>query len=636
MGLKKYFIKSRKGENIEAEEIFLDAEAIRTMEEKGKLERPIKSRNFILFYCFVVFCLLGLLFRTGYLQIVRGEYYQDLAWGNRLRVYPITAPRGVIYDRNQKPLVYNAPSFDLVIDIIDFLDNEEAVQENILGKISETAGTDGLEEKIDEARGKVSQLILVKDIDREAALILESVVNDWLGVRMEKNIRRQYIQSPFFTHILGYTGQVDSDDLEAHPDYFLTDQIGKMGLELQYEEILRGVYGKRQVEVNSVGKKQSLLATQPPLSGKSLILHIDGDLQLKLHQSLEEMLKKLKLRRAVGVAVDPNNGGVLALVSLPGFDNNLFSQGISSSDLNDLESDPGRPFLNRAVSGQYPSGSIIKPLIAAAALEEDIIGPWEQINCTGVINIVNKYDPSIVYSFPDWKAHGLTDIMEAIAQSCNVFFYAVGGGYGRIEGLGIGRIKEYLQYFGLGRLTGVDLPNESAGLVPDEEWKLAAYGEEWNLGDTYHAAIGQGDILVTPLQMASAVAAVANGGTLYQAQLVDEIIDLDRKTSEDISPVVLKENFVSPENMETVRKGMRETVVSGSGISLSSLPVKVAGKTGTAQFGIDQLHSWFVSFAPFEEPEISLVILVEGGGEGHTAAVPVAKEVLEWYFNSKD
>ncbi len=378
------------------------------------------------------------------------------------------------------------------------------------------------------------------------------------------------------------------------------------------------------MEVNSIGKKQNLLATQPPLSGKSLILHADGDLQIKLHQSLEEMLDKLKLRKAVGVAIDPRDGGVLALVSLPGFDNNLFSQGITLSELNELEDDPGQPFLNRAISGQYPSGSIIKPLIAAAALEEDIVEPREQINCAGAINIVNKYDPSIVYSFPDWKTHGFTDIIEAIAHSCNVYFYTIGGGYGKIEGLGIDRIKEYLQYFGLGRFAGIDLPNENVGLVPDEEW---------NLGDTYHAAIGQGDILVTPLQMASAVASIANGGTLYQAQLVDKIIDLDRETTEDIPSVVIRENFISRENMEVIKQGMRETVISGSGVSLSGLPVKVAGKTGTAQFGIDQLHSWFVSFAPYDDPQIALVILVEGGGEGHKAAVPVAKNVLEWYFN---
>ncbi len=641
MELKKYFIKNKAREDIEAEEIFLDAEAIQSLEEKGKLEHPIKRRNFILFYSLIIVCLFGLFFRAGYLQIVKGSYYYDLAQGNRLRVYSTAAPRGIIYDYSGQSLVYNIPSFDLAVNVVDFLDNPSLVQEKILREIASVVVRNenqeefistpyndelisGFREKIEEAQGQISQVVLIKGIERSLALILETLVNNWPGLRMEKNTQRQYISGLYFSHILGYTGEVDRSDLANHSDYSLGDQIGKSGLEYQYEDILKGQPGQEQIEVDSLGKTQKLLANKPSQPGHGLVLFINQGLQKKLYQSLEKTKKK-----AVALAVNPNSGGIMALVSLPGFDNNLFAQGISQEDLKSLESSSNQPFLNRALAGQYPSGSIIKPFIAAAALEEKIIKPDQSINCQGGISIVNKYNPEIIYYFPDWKTHGLIDIVEAIAESCNTFFYALGGGYDKIEGLGSDRIKSYLQDFGLGEITQIDLPNEEAGLIPDKQWK-----EEWYLGDTYHLSIGQGDILVTPIQMAMATAAIANNGVLYKPQLVDKTVDLNKDTKEDISAEVVRDNFIQPENLAIVQKGMREAVLSGSARALSGLPVKAAGKTGTAQFGTKgETHAWFIGFAPYDNPEIVIVILVEGGGQGHSAAVPVAKQALEWYFN---
>lgn len=664
MESKKYFIKTRTRESIEAEEIFLDAEAIRSMEEKGKLEKPIKRRNFVLFYVLIIISLLTLFLRTGYLQIVKGDYYQDLARGNRLRIYPITAPRGIIYDRFYRRLLYNIPSFDLVISLADFLDNPLSVQDEILEKITdillvqeadqeESGVSDSscankelqkqnfiaeFKQKIDEACKYTSRITLARGIGRSLALVLETMVGDWPGVRMEKNVQRQYLFSPSLSHVLGYTGQVDQDDLEVHPDYLLNDQIGKSGLEYQYEDVLRGEYGQEQVEVDPLGKTQNLLAFKQSQPGHGLVLFIDQELQEKLYQSLDGMRKDLsrsgnKIQKAVGIAVDPNNGGILALTSLPSFDSNLFAQGISQVDLEELVNRADQPFFNRALIGQYPPGSIIKPLVAAAALEEGIIKPFQQIDCQGMISIVNQYNPDVVYHFPDWKSHGLTDVMKAIAESCNIFFYALGGGHEEIEGLGIDRLKEYFQKFGLGQATQIDLPYEKVGLIPDKEWK-ATRGENWYLGDTYHLSIGQGDILITPIQMVMAIASIANGGILYQPQIVDQIVDADKNIIDNISSRIVRSNFIQSKNMARIRKAMREAVLSGSAQALSNLPVQAAGKTGTAQFGTDnQTHSWFVGFAPYEDPEIVLTILVEGGGEGHRAAVPVAKEVLEWYFS---
>lgn len=643
MRLKKYFIKRQTRENIEAEEIFLDAEAVRSIEEKGKLEHPIKSRNFILFYLFIILGIIFLFLRTGYLEIIKGDYYENLAKGNRLRVYNSVAPRGVIYDRFNNPLVYNIPSFDLIVDLADFLSNSKENQNEILDEITNILGNVSQEDignKINDNYGKSSQAVLVRGIDHSKALIFETTVNDWPGIRMQQNAQREYILGPYFSHIMGYTGKVSESDLKKYPQYFLNDEIGKTGLERQYQEYLRGEPGQEQVEVDSSGKTQRIIAQKSAQPGKGLVLSVDKELQEKLYQSLENALKKLSgtknsTRKAAAIAINPNNGGILAMVSLPSFDNNLFARGISEEKLSNLENDSSNPFMNRVISGQYPSGSTIKPLIAAAALEEKVITSNQKINCHGVISILNQYNPNIVYNFLDTKAHGLTDVFKAIAQSCNIFFYTVGGGYGNVEGLGVERIKQYLQYFGLGSLTGIDLSGEESGLIPDKEWKKEQKpNEEWYLGDTYHLSIGQGDILITPLQIASAIASIANKGTLYRPQLVDKIVDDQGNVIKSIDPVIIRKNFISEKNMEAVRKGMRETVLSGSAQSFQTLPIEVAGKTGTAQFGNDnRTHAWFVSFAPYENPEIVLVVLIEGGGEGYQAANPVAKEVYQWYFN---
>ena len=613
----------------------MDAEAIRSLEEKGKLEQSIKRRNFILFYGLIVGCLLILFLRAGYLQVVKGEYYYNLAQGNSLRIYYTPAPRGMIYDRFREPLVYNIPSFDLLVDVVDFLDNPLEVQEDILAKVVSVveARSDLLSEKIEESRGQTTQLVLLKNIERSSALALESMVQDWQGIRLEKNAQRQYALGPYFAHILGYTGQVDQSDLEIYDWYSINDEIGKAGLERQYEDVLRGEQGQEQFEVNSLGKIQRLIAVKSSQPGQGLILSIDSKLQKKLYQSLNEMLDKLskprdKISRAVGVAINPKDGSVLALVSLPSFDNNLFAQGISETDLTALNNDPNEPFLNRATAGQYPPGSTIKPLIAAAALKQGVVKSSKYINCHGSISIPHKYNPEIVYYYPDWKAHGPTNIIKAIAESCNVFFYALGGGYGQIEGLGIERIKKYLQYFGFGQATRIDLPQDGTGLIPDEKWKTENFGEEWYLGDTYNLSIGQGDVLATPLQMTLAIASIANGGILYQPRIVDKIID-----SEDMPAKIIQEGFIDSDIINVVKKGMRQAVLTGSARALADLPIKAAGKTGTAQFGTKgQTHAWFIGFAPYEDPQIVLTVLVEGGGEGNQAAVPVAKEVFKWYF----
>jgi penicillin-binding protein 2 len=288
---------------------------------------------------------------------------------------------------------------------------------------------------------------------------------------------------------------------------------------------------------------------------------------------------------------------------------------------------PDQPLFNRAISGEYPSGSTIKPVVAAAALQEGLITAGTSFVSSGGIRINEWF-------FPDWKAggHGITDVRKAIAQSVNTFFYIIGGGYGDFTGLGPKKLKEYMEKFGLNNKTGIDLPGERVGFVPDPEWKWATKNEQWYIGDTYHVSIGQGDLLVTPLQVANYIAAVANGGTLYRPHLAKKIVDPAVQKDSDILPEVLDSNFVDPKNIQIVREGMRQTVVSGSARSLSNLPIAVAGKTGTAQWGTDKAnHAWFTSFAPYENPEISVTILIEEGIEGSTVAVPIARDFYQWW-----
>jgi len=324
---------------------------------------------------------------------------------------------------------------------------------------------------------------------------------------------------------------------------------------------------------------------------------------------------------------------VRAIVSLPSYDNNLFVLHFSDSELEEILQCPDKPLFNRAVSGSYPPGSSIKPYIGVAALEEGIVEPYERVMAHAAITIQNIYNPGITYVFHDWKEHGLITMPEAIAQSSNVFFYTIGGGHDGIEGLGAPRIKSYLSRFGFGSLLGVDLPGEEKDTIPSPEWKEAEKGEMWYIGDTYNMAIGQGNLSVTPLHLAAGLSAIANGGTLYKPQLVESILSQDRKSEEEVKPVAIQTAISSSENIQVVREGMRRAVTSGTARGLGSVPVAVAAKTGTAQSGGEKNpHSWISSFAPYENPEIALVVLIEEGGEGSGGALSVAQDVLSWYF----
>ena len=599
---------------------------------KEFLGLALNQKRLAVFLIFI-FGILGILFvRTAYLQIARGEHYRQMAEGNRIRTIYAAAERGIIYDRNSAVLVKNVPTFSLYLIPTDFpKNNEEKINaiEN-LAKVIEIPPKE-IEEKLSEVSSySYSPIRLRENIDYEEAIRLKIESSFLSGIDLKLESRREYLNGENFTteslsHILGYVGKVNQEDLEQHEDYNSTDFIGKSGLELFYEELLRGQNGKRQVEVDALGKEKSVIAKEDPVRGKNITLTLDIEAQKKMEEIMEKHLAAAKKSRAAATVIDPQNGEILAMVSLPAFDNNLFAQGISSEDYNALRDDPNYPFLNRAVMGEYPSGSTIKPVIAAAALEEGIINRNTSFLSVGGLRVSSWF-------FPDWLAggHGLTNVTKAIADSVNTFFYIIGGGYDKFEGLGVARIVEYAKLFGFGEKLGVDLPNEAEGFLPTEEWKEKTKGEQWYIGDTYHLAIGQGDLLVTPLQIAASTTVFANGGALYRPHFLGAI-ESDKIPTKNY---LIRENFISKENIDIVRAGMRQTVTSGSAEKLLSLPVTSAAKTGTAQWSTTKSpHAWFTAFAPFQNPEISVTVLVEEGEEGSRISLDIAREFMMWYFS---
>lgn len=581
-----------------------------------------------------IFCALSIiLFRSLYLQIIKGDYYQLVAETNRTREKPLLSARGLIYDSQKRPLVKNIPFFDAQILPKDLSYNEKTRADQVrdiaaILQINESETW----EKLNKYPPNFKYYITVKEnIDYEQALLLKIQAQNKPGLFIGVRNQRQYMNAVEFSHILGYEGKITESELKGKENqgYLLNDYLGKTGLELYYEDVLRGKYGQDTVEIDVAGQEKKVLSHQDPQNGQNLVLTIDSDVQQKAREILINNLKKYNKSRASLIMINPQNGEIIALVSYPDFDNNLFAGGISTPDYKNLIENPNQPLFDRALKGEYPSGSVIKMAVAAGALQEKIITDRTSFLSTGGLWLYERW------FFPDWSAggHGQTNVYRAIAWSVNTFFYIIGGGYQDFQGLNADGLQKYFQLFGFGDKTGLDLPGEATGLVPDPVWKLKIKNEEWYIGDTYHMAIGQGDVLVTPLQIANYTTAFANGGILYKSHLVKEIFANGGEPRE-IQPEILRENFIDPANIEIIKKAMRQTVTVGSAQYLDRLDVPVAGKTGTAQWHTEKdTHAWFTGFAPYDNPEVVITVLVEEGGEGSAVSVPIAYDVFNWYFN---
>jgi len=626
-----HFWKNRYNKHyLEPQEVFLDKLAQEKEREFGvsekKFEVPLSRKTIKGLFFFILLAIFSLFARTFYFQVLENDKYLALANENKFIIYSIGSERGVIYDNSGEQLVFNRPSFDLILNKNELPEDDQKKKE-VLTKVSKIINQDydSLNSFIEESNRSI---LISENLDHQTLILIEIRINELKGFYVSYNSTRYYEKAPIFSHIIGYLGK------ETEEKY-----VGKEGLEKSYQDVLKKNPGKVQIERDAYGNIISKEIISLPQSGESLILWLNSKLQEKTYQVLEETLKRTGAKKAVAIALDPKTGGVLALVSIPSYDNNLFTKGADVQTLKDLLNNPEEPLFNRAISGLYSTGSTIKPLIATAALEEELISPDKKIFCEGEINVPHKYDPEIIYYYKDWTVHGPTDMRKAIAESCNVYFYTIGGGYKNQEGLGPSKIKQYLELFGWGSKTGIDLPGEAAGSIPSPEWKKEVKKENWVDGDTYNLSIGQGDLLISPLQVVVAFTAIANKGTLFSPKIVKYIADSNKNIIEEIEPEIIKKNFVNPENLEIVRQGMRMAVTGerspqASSVLLNSLPVTAAAKTGTAQTPIKgNYHNWISVFAPYEEPEIVLTIMFENVEGVQTIALPAAKEILEYYFS---
>jgi penicillin-binding protein 2 len=564
------------------------------------------------------------------LQVDQGFINLKLAEGNRLKIVQSSAPRGLILSDNGDPLVNNEPVYKLSIQTskIKNIDSVDPKAFSVIG-ISKDEITKQYQ---NSSKTLPNEYFVLKDkIAREDAILLKSRLSNFSEFEVEPSYERVY-SDPSLSHVLGYIGASSSEDIKKTSVASVNETAGKSGLENQYDAYLQGVPGEKKVEVDVAGKSQRVISNSDATIGNSLETSINKDLQAKAAELLKNAADELKTKGAI-IAMDPRNGQIKAMVSYPYYDNTKMSSGLSTDEYNQLLKDDSLPLINRAISGKYPPGSSIKPFIALAGLE------------TGVINASLSFDtpPAIEigqWKFPDWKDHGVTDIKRAIAESNNVFFYALGGGWGPIKtGLGPDRIKSGLEKIGFGKKTSIDIPGEGEGFIPSPAWMKKTSNLNWFIGNTYNLSIGQGDLMVTPLQIANATSTIANGGKIYKPHFGKKIISPSGKTIvefNDDQNLVDKDSF-NADDLATVREGMRMTVTMGSAHSVfgDNFPIEVAGKTGTAQYGNEgKTHAWFTSFAPYSDPQLEITVLLEGGGEGYATAAPVAKQLYQWWADN--
>lgn len=574
------------------------------------LELPVSKKAFILIVAVIIFMLGSVFLRVLYLSWFKGEFYSLRSEANVGKEIYEPGNRGVIYDRYGKILAENVSASAVSVKIKDFAENSEE-EKQTLADILEMSLPEIKDRILDQNIERSPSFILARNIDSGKIIKLKTL--KLKGVEIIDDYKRTYPDGPIFAHILGYTGAEKNSEI-----------VGKTGVESYYDNVLRGSDGKTIAYRDVFGDIFDKKIVTLPKNGQSLTLTIDSDLQKYFYNSLEQMLVNLGRNSAVGLAIDPRNGEVLALISLPSFDNNIFSVSGNNAEKNRILNSILDPLFNKAVSGAYTPASTIKPMVGLAALAENLIDPKQQILSTGSIEIPNPYDPSNPSRFLDWKANGWVDLYSALARSCNIYFYEVGGGFEGQKGLGIDKLKEYWQKFGLGKRTGIDLPNEAEGSLPDPAQKEAKKKDIWRIGDTYNVSIGQGDLLVTPIQLLSQIAAIGNGGYFYKPRVFKD------SASEVLIDFSNLGNYI-----KEIKRGMGDTVSKSYGTAnmLGGIPVSIGAKTGSSQVSNNaKTNAFFVGYMPLENPQIAILVLIENAKEGSLNAVPVAKDVLEWYY----
>ncbi|HWP34071.1 MAG TPA: penicillin-binding protein 2 [Thermodesulfobacteriota bacterium] len=594
--------------------------------------RELKNRFQVVFLVVMaVFALL--LFRLWYLQVIQGDRFRNLSESNRVRVRVVTAPRGIIHDVKGRILVDNRPAFDVYLVPEDVPNLPEALERvgRLLGLSDEE-----LADRLRRARGQPPwRPLLVKgDVSRDDVALVETRKLDLPGVFIEVGQRRAYRYGRLAAHLLGYMGEISDAELKRpeYREYRQGEFIGKVGVERRYERYLRGVHGQKHIEVDAAGREVAFLREVPAIPGKDLYLTIDLDLQLVAEEAMKD-------RAGAVIALDPRTGDVLAMVSAPAFDPDVFARGITPAQWQALVQDPRKPLNNKGIQGTYPPGSTFKTIMAAAGLDSRAIAPHTAVDCPGSFAFGRRL-------FRDWKpqGHGAVTLYDSLVQSCDVYYYKLA------DRLGIDRIAEQAAAMGLGRPTGIELEGEKAGVVPSTRWKLERLKQPWYPGETISVGIGQGYVTVTPIQLVAAYAALGNGGRLVRPQVVRRVVDLDGTVIRERRPEVTGVVPLAPEARAAIVRALLGVVEDPRGTAYGQRlkGIRMAGKTGTAQVGrlytikeeaqipwFLRDHAWFVAISPEEEAEIAVVALVEHGGHGSSAAAPVVRRVIERYWQLK-
>lgn len=579
-------------------------------------------------------CLSLVVLRLWYLQVLRGDLFREKSENNRLNTVYVPAPRGVIFDRNGKELVTNRPSIN-----VELVEEDSPNPKQSVAKLASILGLDATEITANPTylrkRRRFEPRLLLKDVSRDTLAKVAAQRYQLPGIIINVEPTRNYVYGEFASHVLGYIREITRSQLESpqFSGYRLGDLVGQFGIEARWEPLLQGKRGEQRVVVNALGTRIGEFSYDPEVAGREVRLTLDYDMQRVAEEALAD-------KRGAVVAIDPKSGEVLAMASSPRFDPNMFASEVSSDKWRDLVFGPDKKLNNRAVQGGYPPGSVFKIMMAVAGLAEGVVTPNERINCPGFLHFGNRN-----YHCHKKSGHGSVDLKEALAQSCDVYFYTVG------QRLGIDRIHEFATRFGLGKQTQLDLVEENPGLIPSTEWKRRYFknpeDKKWYPGETLSVAIGQGAVVTTPLQIARALAALVNGGKLLRPHLVRSVTSSEGEFRDDsFGPEEQGRLDVDAKILSLVRDGLVAVVNDPRGTGhRAQIPERkdiiVAGKTGTAQVVSLNMgtsherhndHAWFAGYAPADDPKVVVVALVENGGHGGAAAAPVVSRVIGQYF----
>ena len=569
-------------------------------------------------FILIIICFAVLIVNLWYLQIIKGQEYEQRAINNCIRSLVEEAPRGEIFDKNDNLLITNRPAVNFTVipaEIEDY--NIVSRQLSSIMLLEESY----LINKFEQLKQRPFQAqTVVRDLEKEQIIAVEEQKYKFKGTLLTVQPERKYLYQDLAAHLLGYVNEISEEELQSSNYQHLSggDIVGKSGIEKYYDAYLRGTKGSKEVEVDALGREVLTLKSVEPIAGNDIYLTIDSKLQLYI----QELMAGLK---GTAIITEANSGKILAMVSQPGYDPNLFTQQISIEQWQGIVHSKDNILCNRSIQGVYPPGSVFKLITAIAALEEGAVGLNDRIYCPGSFKLGDS-------TFKCWRetGHGNQSFLDAISNSCNVFFYNMG------QRLGIDKLNHYATMFGLGEKTDIDLPGELTGLVPSQEWKRRTFNQVWFPGDNINLAIGQGYLLTTPFQIHNMLCIITNDGNVYRQYHVDRIVSQSGDVIKRYEPEIIRKVNVSADTFRVVKEGMKKVVEEGTGFNARIEGLSLAGKTGTAQNPQGENHGWFVGFAPFQNPEICITVFVEHGGDGSQSAAPIAGEIIKYYFLQKN